>query len=216
MKKIILMISALFLMGTMASNTAAQNLDDAEGLESAYSRVYSTGASTSAPAAASSDSTPVNLEGEATFSTVEIIGFTFDSEDNAKQFVSDMRTGIEEAVGESDADANAEITDIAVDKDGFFAVMTVPNTGENAIALFADGNQVFLLDVMDPDRETASKLVNDIAEFIVDAETDSDHVTLHEDGSSTGGVYDRMPASGDDLVKDLSNVTDKAIKEASN
>ena len=59
-----------------------------------------------------------------------------------------------------------------------------------------------------PDRDEATKITNDVVAYIVDAEAGDDEVTLNTDGTSTGGAFDRMPASGDDAVGGLEIVED--------
>ncbi len=211
MKRILLTLTLILAFG--ASGAVAQDLTEVSGLESSYGRIYSDGSSNSSVAVAVSaeeGSTPSSegMEGEAEYKGVEIIGVTFDSEDSAKAFLEEMRTGIDSSAESADESANAEVKDLDIDKDGFFAVMHVENTGENAVALFVDGNTLFLVDVTHPDREEATKLTNDIVAYIVDAEASDSEVTLNADGTSTGGVFDRMPASGDDAVGGLEIVED--------
>lgn len=211
MKRILLTLTLLLAFG--ASGAAAQDLTEVAGLESSYGRIYSDGSSNSSEAVAVSaeeGSTPSSdgMEGEAEYKGVEIIGVTFDSEDSAKAFLEEMRTGIDETAASADESANAEVKDLEIDSDGFFAVMHVENTGENAVALFVDGNTLFLVDVTHPDRDEATKITNDVVAYIVDAEAGDDEVTLNTDGTSTGGVFDRMPASGDDAVGGLEIVED--------
>ena len=211
MKRILLTLTLLLAFG--ASGAAAQDLTEVAGLESSYGRIYSDGSSNSSVAVAVSaeeGSTPSSegMEGEAEYKGVEIIGVTFDSEDSAKAFLEEMRTGIDESAASADESANAEVKDLEIDNDGFFAVMHVENTGDNAVALFVDGNTLFLVDVTHPDRDEATKITNDVVAYIVDAEAGDDEVTLNTDGTSTGGVFDRMPASGDDAVGGLEIVED--------
>lgn len=212
MKKLILTVTMLLLLGSNAHGIAAQNLEDAAGVESAYSRTYSTGSTTTVSAASKKTD---SLEAESGFKGIEIMGMTFESEDEATQFVESMRSGIQDFVDKSDSSAEAELgdIDIDIDHDGFFAIMNVENTGVNAIVMFVDGNQVFLIDVTDPDRETAADLVHEVAEYVADAEIEKDNVSFNEDGTSTGGVFDRMPESGNDVVGDLTSVTDTVLKE---
>ena len=201
MKKLVVLMTSLLLMSLTAHGTVAQDLESAEGLQSAYGRIYSSGSSTSVAAASTAESSSTPMEAEMSFSGFEIIGMTFDSDENAAAFLEDMRADIQESVDSSDDSQEAEVKDLDIDKDGFFAVMNVENTGINAVAMFVDGNQVF--DVTDPDRETATARVNGLTEFVADAEAEGDEVSLNEDGTSTGGVFDRMPKANDDLVGDL-------------
>ena len=203
MKKLVVLMTSLLLMSLTAHGTVAQDLESADGLQSAYGRIYSSGSSTSVAAASTAESSSTPMEAEMSFSGFEIIGMTFDSDENAAAFLEDMRADIQESVDSSDDSQEAEIKDLDIDKDGFFAVMNVENTGINAVAMFVDGNQVFLIDVTDPDRETATARVNGLTEFVADAEAEGDEVSFNEDGTSTGGVFDRMPKANDDLVGDL-------------
>jgi hypothetical protein len=211
MRKTILVVVMLLLWGMNAQGIVAQSLEDAEGLETAYSRSYSTG---SANTVSAPSGTPKSLESESRFRGIEVLGMTFESNEHAEQFVETVRTGIQDLVNESESSAEAEISDVDLDHDGFLAIMNVENTGVNAIIMFVDGNQVFLIDVTDPDRETATTLVNDVASLVADAEGEDEDVTFNDDGTSTGGVFDRMPEAGSDLMGDLTSVTDAVLQEA--
>lgn len=221
MKKILLGLSMILMLGLSAQGTMAQSLDDAEGVDTIYSRLYSTTNSSAAPAAAapkapnsaSPSSASTNLEADAVERrSAEIIGMTFSSEDDAQAFVDDLHGSIEEASAEEAAEAEAEVKDLEQDAHGFFAVMNVKNTGVNAIIVMADGNQVFIIDVMVPEREESIELVNNLADFVLEHETESEDVFFSEDGTSTGGVFDRMPESDDELVSELGGARDEAVK----
>lgn len=204
MKKILLTLTVLLALTIPGLSVSAQSLEDAEGLETAYGRNYSSGSSNTV-SAPSSSSTPKDMESEATYTGLEIIGLTFDSDENAEKSLAEMKESIQNSLDSDDSPEDAEykeLSDLDIDKNGFFVIGSVENTGVNATILFVDGNHMFLIDVLDPDFDTAKTLVTDIAKFMDDADIENDDVSFNENGTSTGGVYDLLPKAGDKIVGD--------------
>lgn len=209
MKRIILALTMVLALG--GSGIAAQSLEEAEGLESFFSREYTTGSSATAAQVSSADSTPQPMESEVEYKRVTVAGLTFESDEAAENYLGEMRSAIEAQTEQSDDEQDAEIQDLDIDNDGFLAVMNVPNTGVNTVVLFVDGNTMFLVDVAHPDRDTANTTATDVAEFVADADIETDEVTFNEDGTSTGGVFDRMPTGDDDVVGDFTTIMDREV-----
>lgn len=215
MKKLLISVAMVLMLGLNAQGSMAQSFDGFEGVETVYSRDYtSTSSTAAAPNTASATASPsTNLESTADRRSAEILGITFSSEDDAKAFVDNLRIGIEESAADSPAEADAEVKDLEQDAYGFFAVASFEDSGVNAIILMADGNQAFIIDVTVPDRDESIDLVNGLADYVLDNESENEEVSFNEDGTSTGGVFDRMPAADHELVRDMGDVRDSAIQE---
>lgn len=151
------------------------------------------------------------MESEVEYKRVTVAGLTFESDEAAENYLGEMCSAIEAQTEQSDDEQDAEIQDLDIDNDGFLAVMNVPNTGVNTVVLFVDGNTMFLVDVTHPDRDTANTTATDVAEFVADADIETDEVTFNEDGTSTGGVFDRMPTGDDDIVGDFTTIMDREV-----
>jgi hypothetical protein len=147
---------------------------------------------------------------------VSITGMTFDSDDNAKAYLEEMRSQIDEAQEAGEMPEGTELKDLEdFDKDGFIATLNMEDMDVySAILVFVDGNQVFMIVAIDVDVESAEAKVTDIAKYVVDAEVENDEVTFSEDGTSIGGVFDRMPEAGHELVSDLPSVSDTELQKA--
>ena len=220
MKKLLLTLTLLLSLGFSLQGAAAQTPDastpvmgeqmDVEGLETVYDRTYMVDFETmmASPSA--------DLDSAAMMRVVSIQGMTFDSDDNAKKYLDDLKSQIDEAKESSDEMADIEVKELEdIDKDGFLITTFMEDLDMATSAIiFVDGNQVFMIVAIDADLESSTRLVTDVATFVADAESGSDDVTFSEDGTSTGGVYDRMPVAGDELVSDLPTVSDTVLFEA--
>jgi hypothetical protein len=127
-----------------------------------------------------------------------------------------MRSQIDEAQEAGEMPEGTELKDLEdFDKDGFIATLNMEDMDVySAILVLVDGNQVFMIVAIDVDVESAEAKVTDIAKYVVDAEVENDEVTFSEDGTSTGGVFDRMPEAGHELVSDLPSVSDTELQKA--
>lgn len=210
MKKFLLTITMLLTLGLSAQGVAAQvdapeieatDFSEVEGLQSAYSRTYSV------DFAAMMSSPDAEMDTSAMMRSISIQAYTFEDEDKAKDYVNDMKDQADDSLSEMEDVGEIEIKDMeAVDKDGLTMTL-VMDMEDMSIAMtthvFADGNTVFMVSSTDSDLETSGPGADAVAQYIVDNEAESDEVTFAEDGTSTGGVFDRMPKVGDEIVADL-------------
>ena len=222
MKKLILTLTLLLSLGFSLQGVAAQTPDastpvmgadmDIEGLESAYDRTYMVDFE-AMMASPSADLDEMDMS--AMMRVVSVQGMTFDSDDNAKKYLDDMKSQIEEAQANGDEMADIEVSELeSIDKDGLIITTYMEDLEMGTAAIiFVDGNQVFMIVAIDADLEASSALATDLATYVADAESETDDVNFSEDGTSTGGVFDRMPVAGDDLVSDLPTVTDTVLVE---
>lgn len=222
MKKFLLTLSLLLSFGLSFSAVAqvdgveAPNLEEpsfseVEGLESIYDRTFSVDIETML---ASPDADFAEMDMSAMMRTISIQGMQFDSEDNAEAYLDDMLEQMNTAMEENpEATEDVEVADLeGFDVDGVQITMDMPDLGIAAtMNIFVDGNQVFQVMVMDSDQATASTLAEEVTQFVVDADSNDDDVTFNADGTSTGGVFERMPTADDEIVGDLTGVMDTEI-----
>lgn len=213
MKKFLVTIAMLLTLGLSFQGVAAQveapevdgmEFSEIDGLQTVYGRTYSVDfmAMMSSPEANLEE-----MDTAAMMRSISIQGYTFENEDQAKDFVETMKEEAEGGISEAEEMGEVEIKDLeAVDKDGMTMTM-VMNMDDMNIAItmhiFADGNQVFMVSSTDTELEATGTSADAVAQYVVDAESESDEVAFNEDGTSTGGVFDRMPQVGDELVADL-------------
>lgn len=228
MKKLLITLSLLLTIGFATSGVAAQtdgvqapDLEgmeaayDVEGLQSVYDRTFSVDFEAMM---ASPDADLESLDMSVLMNSISIQGMTFDSEDNAKNYIDDMKSEMEKAVEEGDAETfeGMEISELeGFDVDGIRVDMDMPDL-EIAVSMimFSDGNHVFQVMVMNADMETAQSHADEVAQFVIDAEIENEEITFSEDGTSTGGVFDRMPTSDDEIVGDLTSTMDTELHVA--
>lgn len=222
MKKFLLTLSLLLSFGLSFSAVAqvdgveAPNLEEpsfseVEGLESIYDRTFSVDIETML---ASPDADFAEMDMSAMMRTISIQGMQFDSEDNAEAYFDDMLEQMNTAMEENpEATEDVEVADLeGFDVDGVQITMDMPDLGIAAtMNVFVDGNQVFQVMAMDSDQATASTLAEEVTQFVVDADSNDDDVTFNADGTSTGGVFERMPTADDEIVGDLTGVMDTEI-----
>lgn len=216
MKKFLITITMLLTLGLSVQGVAAQvdapevtgtSFEDIEGLETGYGRAYTVDIQALME---DPDFDPEAMDPEEMSGNIGIQGFTFDSEDNAEAFVDDSRSQIEEGI-DGDEMAGMEGMEISVgdlediDKDGFYTEMSM--TGEyemhSAVIVFVDGSTVFQISAMGATMEDSKAQAYDVANFVIDTEVENEDVTLNADGTSTGGVFDRMPAAGEEFLGEL-------------
>lgn len=230
MKKLLITLSLLLTIAFASSGVAAQtdgveapDLEelaagayDVEGLQSVYDRSFSMDIEA---IMASPDFDVESLDMSAMMNIISIQGITFDSEDNAKAYMDDMKSEMEAAL-EDEAAAemleNVEITDIEdFDVEGLHIVTSMPDLEiEATMYVFIDGNHVFQIMSMNADAEVAQSSAEAVTQFVIDADVETEEVTFNEDGTSTGGVFDRMPTGDDEVVGELTDVMDMELHVA--
>ncbi len=224
MKKLILTLTLLLSLGFSLPAVAAQTPVaegtpvmggemDIEGMESVYDRTYMVDFEAMM---ASPSADLASMDTAAMMRMVSVQGVTFDTDENAEAYLADMKSQIEAAQESGDEMSDIEVQPLeGMDRDGLLITTFMDDLGIGSAAIiFVDGNQVFMIVAIDSELEPATTLATDVAMFVNEAETETDEVTFNEDGTSTGGVFDRMPAAGDDLVSDLPSVADTALLEA--
>lgn len=229
MKKLLITLSLLLTFGFAASGVAAQtegveapDLEaamaeayDVEGLQSVYDRTYMIDI---AALMSSPDADMESLDVSVMMNSISIQGMTFDNDDNAKAYIEDMESQMNTAMEEGDAETfeDMEISDLeGFDVDGLRINTNMPDLEVAAsMVIFSDGNHVFQVMAMNADLETAQSSADAVTQYVIDADVVNDEITFSEDGTSTGGVFDRMPPAGDEIVGDLTSVMDTELHVA--
>ena len=218
MKRLFLIFSLLLSMGASAVAVGAQTDGveapeipeiEIEGAETAFSRSYSV------DFMALMDDPDYDPEDTAAMMrSMSIQGIQFDSEDNANAYLQMNLDAMDEAA-ESDPEAleGVEFSELeGFDADGIVIAMDMPDVGiAMTMVLLVDGDQVFQISATDADLESTNATAESLVEFVLDNEVQDEEVTFNADGTSTGGVYDRMPAADHELVGDLTSVSDTEL-----
>lgn len=224
MKKILLTITMLLTLALSAQGVAAQveapeiesvDYSEIDGLQSVYSRAYTVDfmAMMSSP-----DANLEEMDMAAMMRNISIQGYTFESEDQAKAFLDTTKEEAEGGLTEAEDLGEVEMKDLeAVDKEGVTMTMVMDLEGESiamTVHMFVDGNHLFMVISTDSDLDASNSKADAVAQYVVDAEVQNEEVTFSEDGTSTGGVFDRMPTSDDEIVGDLTSTMDTELHVA--
>lgn len=224
MKKLLLTLSMVLTLGLSVAGVSAQSEGvqapdfddletelDVEGLRSVYSRTYSMDIE---ELMADPDFDFEEMDISAMIRSVSIQGMAFENDDAASAYLEEMKTELEATLEENpESLEGAEVSDLdSLDINGVRVSMDMPEMEMFVtMSLFVTDSHVFQVSVIDTDADTAHSLTDGVIQYILDAEVESDDVTFSEDGTSTGGVYDRMPGTDNDLVADLTSLTDAEI-----
>lgn len=210
MKKMLVTLAMLLTLGLSFQGVAAQELapsdagmelEDYEGLQSAYSRSYGV----DMDAMMSTPSTEgINLADM--MKGVQIMGITFDSDDNAQKFIDQGKDELESSLEEMSS-GEMKVTVNELDKGDQGLVVEMDMTADVGVFmkmyLVRDGNVVFTVIAMNSDVDSATATGDSVVDYLLDNESQSDDVTFNADGTSTGGVFDRMPPVGHESVSGL-------------
>ncbi|MCO5218186.1 MAG: hypothetical protein M9909_05020 [Thermomicrobiales bacterium] len=216
-KTFTLVLALLLTLGLSVQSVAAQldtdatELDpkDVPGLIAGYSRTY-------APDIEALMATPSAdlLDLSAYMRNVSIMTYVFESDDTASDFFDMMKDQMtDELSAPSPELGQAEVSEVTgIDKDAMQVTVDMGDLGVGlTILMFIDGDTVFAIMAMDATVDDATAMAIDIANYLIDAEVQDDEVTFNEDGTSIGGVFDRMPASGDEIVGGLQVESDSDL-----
>ena len=218
MKRLFLVLSLLLGMVTSTVAVSAQ-VDgveapdvpemEIEGVEFAYSRSYSVDFM-----AIMEDPEYDPEDTSAMMRSMSIQGIQFESEDAANAYMDQNQKALDEAAAEDpEAMGGIAFSELeGFDVDGMIITMDMPDIGiAMVMVVFADGDQVFQVSTTEADVDTAKAAAESLIEYIVDNDVQDEEITFNEDGTSTGGMFDRMPAADDELVGDLTTVSDMEL-----
>lgn len=220
-RKLILLVPLVIAMGFSQNATAAvQDIppsiaDEFEGIESGYLRHYMT--ESYYEAVTDVIGTPratADVEVE-DIQILTITGVTFDSADNAEQAFDTFH---EDFASDLEMSGSPDAEELTMDDLGDLAILhkgTIVGEDEalaTAGLFVQDGEQVYMIQMIGGELDAGEQQVQDIAQFMLDGEIQTDEVTLNEGGTSTGGVFDLMPTVDDtDLIGDLVPAEDAVL-----
>lgn len=199
MKRLLFTIALILPLGFPIS-AAAQESDatpdlypGVEGIESSYARSIT----------AMPEGMPL----------INILGMAFDSDENAQVFHEDLidQMGTEMDESELPPGAVVEYAEIETGGDVQITRLTVLGSEDGYAMVYdfiRDANTTFTVFVVAASDEEAVALTDSVTQFILESDIETETVTFNEDGTSTGGVFDRMPTADDDIVPDGADVVD--------
>lgn len=212
MQKIITILSTMLILSIPATGISAQ--DDAstlEGLVSAYERSYAYDPEVLTQANEDADG---GYDFAMMMSGIEILGYTFESSGHANQFVDEIMGGLL-ALGDDNPDTfgHIQVDELeGFDTDGIR--VTIANEDSDVMVstiMIVQDSHVFEVSVRDIEIEAAESKADEILQFILDAESQSEEVSFDQNGTSSGGVFDYMPTAEHDVIGDFTVVRDSEL-----
>ena len=211
----LLLIMMLAIAGTRSSSVLAQDdataesgsafddLTQLEGLEEAVGRTYSF--DYEALMANASPEDFENFEYPEGIQYLSAIVLKFDSDDNAKAALDLAAEELPNAAGD-----DIELTEIEVDgfNDDTLALGATEEdeelgpTATTAIITQEDEYLYLTIGVASGEGQDATETVSELAKQVIDGDTGGD-ATFNEDGTSEGGLWDKFPDAGSELVEGL-------------
>lgn len=179
------LILAMGFSSTSAQDAPPVDLSGLDGLETAYGRMYFQGAMAT-PTTDDTERTPLfGLATILTFNDPESAMAGFEALDE------EFSTGF---FGTSDEDVEREeigdLGDRAVEFTDAFTLDTAPAEPATIVLVHDDDTVLFSVMVSGPDT---SEWAHSFAEHMLEDEDGADEIVFSEDGTSTGGPFDRMP-----------------------
>ena len=223
MKTLLLALSLCFTFGLSFSAATAQSNASAtpqtheiesdaevEGIISMYDRTFSADLTVSL---ASPDADISGADTSASLRMVSIQAITFDTNAHALAYLDMMRDGPDSEPTRDESLGAFAVTELDIVRvDGFKMTTDMGDFDFGAtIIIFIDGNHAFLIMVTDTDQPTSEALADDVTDFILNAEVENEEITFNENGTSTGGVFDRMPAAGEEMLGELTQTVDTEL-----
>ncbi len=197
---------ALVLLMTVAPAVAAQDDDifgDLDGIQKAYGRTFAAEGS----GGASVPGTDVATE-EASTGWMNLTAFVleFDSEDNAK---AASEKAIEASRAETE-DEGIELEDVELDLDVDHVAKraTIDEDGfkSSVIQVFAQKDNYLYLVIGMTGGDDPVEVVTSVLDTMVNTDAADDDETFQEDGTSTGGLWAKLPVA-EDITSQLEGLT---------
>ncbi|MGB3330495.1 MAG: hypothetical protein WBA46_16165 [Thermomicrobiales bacterium] len=204
-------------MAAMAQDTTGSDfqLSDLKGIQQGVSRDYmgDMSAMMAAYSTPSADSETPDLSSIGLFSVSTIV-LKFDSEDNAKAGLDTMKG----EMTSPEATGGVELKEESVDglPDNTTAMSAQVSESGFSGNVFLIGSQqdeyiyyTFAMSLADDD--SAKNAAVDFTKFMVDASAGDGEGTFNEDGTSSGGVWDKLATNDDDVLNGLTVSADAQI-----
>lgn len=215
-RKLSLLIALIFTVGFTSAATAQEatpsGLEDIDGLESGYGRMYMVDYEA---LLASPEALEAITAGEEPL--VGIVGvFTFEDESAAGDAMGQFG---EEFTGEFFEGAEVEeveVKDLGDAANGYTGEATVDEEmmAETSVVVVQEDERIYLAVVVGGEDTLA--MSESWVGFMLDGEVSEDEVVLNEDGTSTGGVFAVMPGEGDEILGGLLPFSDFDFSEMDN
>lgn len=188
-----------------ASDTAdGFDIEDLDGIESAVSRIYM-----------GDLATVMAPDAESSLFTVTAMAMTFGSEDDANAAFERVSEEINEDVaGEENVELKEERVDGFSDNTvAYSAQVEEDETTYQAFTLLTqDGSELYYTIAVSMEADDSAKdAAIDIASFMIDAEAGDGEGSFSVDGTSTGGLWDKLPTNGDDVLQGLTVSADEQL-----
>lgn len=187
--------------GVGAQESEEFNPADLEGLQYGVNRSYSIEFTASAPSS-SAESTESTPEAEPVgLKTLDALVLEFDNDDNAEKGFDALTEQLgaeitaEDNVEEWDVDLGNKSTSLASSEELDGEITNV------ALTAIQEGNYIYLISSYGGDFD-AQDVTRQFAEKVIEADG-SGEGEFNEDGTSTGGLWDKLPTADDDLVSAL-------------
>ena len=193
----------------LAQDEEPLQLSDLDGVQTAVSRTYTI--DFEAMFAAEASSTP-----EASGTLLYALGGSivqFDSEDKAKTgyiaILDEVQSQESSATPEDLVFETVDLgTDLGDERTGLRAAGDESGLGGDLIALLVrDGSTIYLITGIANTGDPSDSVVA-FAKSVIDAKASDDEATFNEDGTSTGGLWDKFPSTDDPVVAGLPSVID--------
>lgn len=177
-----------FPLSSIASETSTPMAEEAT-IGQTYTRVYRRGS----------------------VSTVQVVAEVIDTKEQAKSYLRDLREfvelGLEQELGGVDDLTVVDLESFPAEGFELTARHQLSYVYLHLIT-FIDENVVFTVFAMDINEERADELATETARFVHEADSGEAPIELREEGTSTGGVFDRMPGKNDAVLEGYRSVED--------
>lgn len=218
-RKFILLVSLVLTLGfgittsVTAQETPAAEMPQLEGLESGYARMFMPDFNAMFEAMGTPGANIPELDEKGVLTIMTAV-LTFDSTDNAGKGLDSTADAFTRQDGGTDL-TSSEIKDLG-DKAMLYSGEADAGDGTTMLTnvlVVQDSERVYMVMVAGGELEAGATQAKDIARFMLDARPTTPEVTLKQDGTSTGGAFDRMPTAKDtDLVSGLAPFMDVDMK----
>lgn len=130
----------------------------------------------------------------------------FDSDDNASAAIHTMDNELTASLeGQSDAPELTEIEDIGLGDEsiGYSATQEIEGQQTSLVVLIVQQDEFAYLTIGAVIDADAQEVTKGLTQALIDNDAGDSETTFNEDGTSTGGVWDKFPKADDELVKGL-------------
>ena len=80
-----------------------------------------------------------------------------------------------------------------------------------ALVITRDGNLMISVATFTSDVDVARELAEDLAQATIDADAGDSDAQFDDFGGSTGGLWDKLPAAGDDVLQGMEPAYDETL-----